>query len=107
MAMMDIRCPVHRFRDLGDLRWLPSRLPLLSEDRTLCSCPPSPVREFLQGKRGPLTELEQEEEERRWERECAPGRDEEFRREQARAERLLYEYQKRKAMEELDGQNAL
>ncbi len=66
------------------------------EDRKHCSCPPSPVREFLQGERGALTEVEQEDEQRRWERDCAPGRDEEFRQEQARLEKLLREYEKRK-----------
>jgi hypothetical protein len=94
---MDVRCPAHGFRDLGYLRWLPSELPLQPDDQNLCSCPPCPVREFLQGRRGPLTEVEQEEEEQRWERECDPGSDEEFRRKQARAEQLLqkYEYNKR------------
>src|ERR1035437_3918181 len=95
--LMDIRCAVHGFRDLGHLRWLPSGLPLQPDDQDLCSCPPCPVREFLQGRRGPLTEVEQEEEEQRWERECDPGSDEEFRREQARVEKLLkkYEFTKR------------
>ena len=95
-AMMDIPCHLHGFRDLGDLRWVPSGLPLRSEDRIICSCPPSPVREFLQGERGPLTGIEHEEEERRWGRECSPDSDEEFRCDQARAESLLNEYNKRK-----------
>jgi hypothetical protein len=96
--MIEIPCPAHGFRDLGHLRWLSSGLPLQPEDWELCSCPPSPVREFLQGRRGPLTEAEQAEEERRWERECVPSRGEEVCREQARAERLLqkYEYNKLK-----------
>ena len=42
--LMDIRCPVHGFRDLGHLRWLPSGLPLRPDDQNLCSCPPCPVR---------------------------------------------------------------
>jgi hypothetical protein len=95
-AMMDIGCPVHGFRDLGDLRWQPSGLPLQSEDRILCTCPPSPVREFLQGGRGALTGIEHEEEERRWGRECSPDSDEEFRCNQVRAESLLNEYYNRK-----------
>jgi len=95
-AMMDIRCPAHGLRDLGDLRWLPSGLPLQPEDQALCSCPPSPVREFLQDSRWTLTEAEQAEEERRWERECSPDSDEEFRCNQVRAESLLNEYYNRK-----------
>jgi hypothetical protein len=92
-----IRCPAHGFRDLGYLRWLPSGLPLQSDDQNLCSCPPRPVREFLQGRRGPLTEVEQEKEEQRWEGECGASSHEEFRREQSRVEQLLrkYEYDKR------------
>jgi hypothetical protein len=89
---------VHGVRDLGHLRWVGNGLPLQPEDQDLCSCPPCPVREFLRGRRGPLTELEQEQEERRWEREYTAASDEEFRREQAHLEGLLqqYEYDKRK-----------
>src|ERR1035438_9022341 len=90
--IIDIPCPAHGFRDLGHLRWLPSGLPLQPDDQNLCSCPPSPVRELLQGRRGPLTDVEQEEEEQRWERECGPGSDEEFRREQGRVDQLLKKY---------------
>jgi hypothetical protein len=95
--LMDIRCPAHGFRDLGYLRWLPSGLPLQPDDQNLCSCPPCPVRELLQGRRGPLTDVEQEKEEQRWERECGPSSDKEFGRKQARVEQLLqkYEYNKR------------
>jgi hypothetical protein len=99
--LMDIRCPAHGFRDLGYLRQLPSGLPLQPDDQNLCSCPPCRVREFLQGRRGPLTDVEQQEEEQRWERECGPGSDEEFGRKQARIEQLLqkYDYNKRKQKE--------
>jgi hypothetical protein len=90
--IMDVRCPAHGFRDLGHLRWLPSGLPLQPDDKNLCSCPPCPVRDFLQGRRGPLTEVEEEEEEQRWEREYGAGSDDEFRREQARVEQLLQRY---------------
>ncbi len=98
---MDVRCPAHGFRDLGRLRWLSSGLPLQPGDQNLCSCPPCPVREFLQGRRGPLSKMEQEEEEQRWEREFGANSDGEFRREQARVEKLLqkYVYNKRKSKE--------
>ena len=97
MNIMKVGCPAHGFRDLGYLRWLPSGLPLRCDDQNLCSCRPSPVRELLQGRRGPLTDAEQEEEKHRWERECGPGSDEEFRSKQARMQLLLkkYEYDKR------------
>jgi hypothetical protein len=95
--LMGIRCPAHGFRDLGYLRRLPSGLPLQPDDHNLCSCPPCPVRELLQGRRGPLTDVEQEEEEQKWEREFGASSDQEFRRQQARVEQLLqkYEYNKR------------
>jgi hypothetical protein len=96
--LMDIRCPAHGFRDLGCLRCLPRRLPLQPEDQNLCSCPPCPVREFLQGQRGPLTEVEQQAVEQMWEEEFCAGSDE-FRRGQSRLESLLrkYEFSKRNA----------
>ena len=64
--IMKVRCPVHDIRDLGYLRWTPTGMPLRPEDRDFCFCPPSTVREFLQGERGLLTEEEQQAEERRW-----------------------------------------
>jgi hypothetical protein len=91
--IMDIRCPVHGFRDLGRLRWVASGLPLQTEDQTFCSCPPCPMREFLLGRRGPLTEVEQADEERKWQRECSAAWDEQFRREQACAAQLLRRYE--------------
>ena len=93
---MDIPCPAHGFRDLGHLRQLPSGLPLQPDDQNLCLCPPCPVREFLQGRRGPLTDLEQKEAEQRWEREYGPGSDEEFRCKQARIEQLVHRYEYKK-----------
>lgn len=95
--LMQIRCPVHGFRDLGRLRWLPSGLPLQPDDHNLCCCPPCPVRELLQGRRGPLTDLEHEEETQRWEREYGPSSEEEFRNEEVRVAglRQKYEYAKR------------
>jgi len=91
--LMEIRCPAHGFRDLGHLRWLPRGLPLQSDDQSLCSCSPSPVREFLRGRRGPLTELEHQEWTQRWEREYGSSSDEKFRHEQARLARLRQEYE--------------
>lgn len=95
--LMEIRCPAHGFRDLGRLRWLPRGLPLRPDDHNLCSCSPCPTRELLQGRRGPLTDLEHEEETQRWERGFGPGSDQAFREEQARVARLRqkYEYTKR------------
>jgi len=57
--IMRIRCPLHVFCDLGELAWAPPGMPLRMEDRRLCCCSPSPTREWLEGKRGPLTEEEQ------------------------------------------------
>ena len=67
--IMSVPCPVHVFCDLGELSWAPSSMPLRSDDMHLCSCPASPTRDWLSGKRGPLTEQEQEEECRTWEQE--------------------------------------
>ena len=58
--------------------------------------PPCTVREFLQGERGPLTEEEQQAEERRWEKEYAEASHEEFRREQARGGVLPQRSQQKK-----------
>src|ERR1700674_4333473 len=57
--ILSLRCPVHIFCDLGELSWVPASMPLRTEDSPLCSCPPSPTREWLEGKRGPLTADEQ------------------------------------------------
>ena len=91
--IMGIRCPAHGFCDLGYLRQLPRGLPLQPDDENFCSCPLRPVREFLRGRRGPLTDVEQEEEEQRWEREYGPESDQEFRHEQARIQKLLVKYE--------------
>jgi len=63
-----VRCPVHIFCDLGELSWAPVSMPLRTEDRPLCCCPRSPTREWLECKRGPLTEEEQLQECLSWER---------------------------------------
>lgn len=65
--IMSVRCPLHIFRDLGNLSWAPLSMPLRAEDRPLCTCSPSPTREWLEGKRGPLTEEEQTQECLSWE----------------------------------------
>ena len=64
--IMSVPCSAHGFRDLGDLLWVPPGTPLLPDDRHLCSCPPCPTRDLLEGTRGPLTKEEQEEECRSW-----------------------------------------
>ena len=96
--ILDVRCPVQGFRHLGRLRRVGSGIPLVPEDQDLCSCPPSSVREFLQARRGPLTQVEQAAEERSWEGEFTPAAEEDFRRDQAWARQLLqkYEYSKRR-----------
>ena len=65
--IMRVRCPVHIFRELGELSRAPFSMPLRTEDQPLCSCSPSPTREWLEGKRGPLTEEEQTQECLGWE----------------------------------------
>jgi hypothetical protein len=65
--IMSLRCPVHIFCDLGELSWVPFSMALRTEDRLLCSCPPSPTLEWLAGRRGPLTEEEQTQECLTWE----------------------------------------
>ena len=69
--ILDIRCPVHTFCDLGEFSWVPLGMPLRTEDQRHCSCPPSPIREWLSGKRGPLTDEEQTEECLSWEQELS------------------------------------
>ena len=100
---MSVPCPVHGFRDLGDLVWVHPGTPLLPEDRHLCSCPACPTRDLLEGKRGPLTKEEQEEECRSWD--PAPTEDMrgKLRIERAREQVLLQEYfrKQRRHREEL------
>jgi len=91
---MSISCPVHEFRDLGDLLWMPPGTPLRPEDSHLCSCPSSPTRDWLEGKRGPLTLEEQEEECRTWE--LTAGTDVDVRIERVRMEKILQTYFKKK-----------
>jgi hypothetical protein len=89
--IMSVRCPVHVFCDLGELSWAPFSMPLRTEDRPLCSCPPSPTREWLDGKRGPLTEGEQTQECRGWEQALSEDPEDKM-----RVEVLLNNYYKAK-----------
>ena len=61
-----VRCPLHGIRRLGRVSWVPSGMPLRAEDRDLCVCPACAAREWLEGRRGPLTEDEQEAECLNW-----------------------------------------
>ena len=97
-TLVQIACPAHGFRDLGQLRWMPSGLPLQPGDDEFCSCAPSPVREFLQGRRGPLDEAEQREQERTWEQGWSGEEVEHHRREGADVQRLLLRYAFQKKM---------
>ena len=94
--ILSVPCPAHRFRDQGDLLWVPPGTPLLPEDRHLCSCPSCPTRDWLGGKRGPLTKEEQEEECRSWEPELTAHMDEKLRIERARIQALLQTYSRKK-----------
>jgi hypothetical protein len=89
--IMRVRCPVHAFCDLGELFWAPLSMPLRTEDRPLCSCPPSPTREWLEGKRGPLTEEEQTQECLSWEQALSEDPEDKM-----RVEALLNSYYKAK-----------
>ena len=50
--IMNVRCPILQFRDLGTICWVPIGTPLLAEDRSLCACPPSLTRDLLAGNVG-------------------------------------------------------
>jgi hypothetical protein len=95
-AIMSVPCPVHGFRDLGNLLWVPLGTPILPEDWQLCSCPSCPTRDWLGGKRGPLTKEEQEQECRNWEAELTAPMAEKLRIERARERALLQTYFKKK-----------
>jgi hypothetical protein len=89
--IMRVPCPVHVFCDLGELLWAPVSMPLRTEDQPLCSCSPSPTREWLQGKRGPLTEEEQTQECLSWEQALSEDPEDKM-----RVEALLNNYYKAK-----------
>src|SRR5690348_4509137 len=81
--ILNVACPMHRFRDLGRLLWVPAGTPLLPQDRDLCGCPPNPGRDWLAGTRGPLTEQEQNEECSLWQDEFSEKARQGFKTEQA------------------------
>ena len=93
---MAVLCPVHGSRDLGCVLYLPPSSPLRAEDRELCRCPPSAGREWREGRRGPLTEAEREQEYRSWEEQMSPEAIEGFRRDQDRASQLIQQYERRR-----------
>jgi len=91
---MSIRCPAHGFRDLGRLRWLPSALPLRTDD--VCRCSSSPVRDFLEGRRGPLTEAELNGAEHNWEKTYGPESNDAWLFERRCIDYLLRQYEQEK-----------
>jgi hypothetical protein len=89
--ILSIGCPVHVFLFVREVSWAPASMPLNIEDRSLCCCPPSATREWLEGKRGPLTEEEQAQECATWEQALSEDPTE-----QMRVEGLLKKYYKLK-----------
>jgi len=94
--VLSICCPVHEVRDLGFLLWVPPSTPLYPEDCKLCFCPPCAAREWREGRRGPLTEAEREQEYRSWEEQLSTEVIERFRRDQARARQLIQQYERKR-----------
>lgn len=92
IEIMKVSCSAHKFRDLGDLWHVVPGMPLLAEDCSLCSCPPRPTRDWLESKRGPLTEAEQREECDSWELELTVDAKEKQRVEEVQIELLLRTY---------------
>lgn len=95
-CIMRCKCCAHSFRDLGELVLVGSGLPLWADDQKFCSCPPRPVRAFLSGERGPLTQEEQQAEKQRWEMEYGPSSKGERRKEAERVKELfrIYKFKK-------------
>lgn len=87
--ILAVPCPVHGNRSLGHVSWVPSGTPLKGEDRQLCVCPPSPAREWQEGRRGPLTGEEQEAECGNWMQEVTEEADRRFHQEQIKVRSLL------------------
>jgi hypothetical protein len=87
--IMNVRCSIHQFRDLGDICWVPTGTPLLPQDRNLCTCPPSLTRDLLAGNIGFLTPEEHEEECGKWREEFTQKADQDFRIEQVRVAVLV------------------
>jgi len=94
--MMNVRCPIHQFRDLGDICWVPTGTPLLPQDRNLCACPPSLTRDLLAGNIGFLTPEENGKECDKWRDEFTQKAEQDFRLEQARIAALLRKYLRNK-----------
>lgn len=94
--IMDVRCPVHEFRDLGDLLWLPPGLPLALEDQHLCTCPPSTLRDLIANSRGPLSDQEHREAYQLLEYEFSQSGCESFAAEQAKMHILIERYEREK-----------
>lgn len=91
--IMALSCPIHSICDLGELIWVGRSVPLRREDQQFCSCPPSPLRELLMGRRDVLSEAEQRQEEQRWMREFGSCSDMEFRKDQDRVKQILRIYE--------------
>jgi hypothetical protein len=96
--IMAMSCPVHSIRHLGEVMWVGRSLPLRRDDQQFCSCPPSPLRELLLGRRGPLNEAEQREQKERWMREYGPSSNEQFRNDQDRVTQLFRVYDFKKSL---------
>lgn len=96
--IVTVSCPMHSIRDLGEVMWVGRSIPLRREDHQFCSCPLSPLRELLLGRRGPLNEAEHKEQEERWVSEYGPGSEEQFCRDQDRAKQLLRLYRFKKSL---------
>lgn len=92
-CIMRCKCSAHGFRDLGELVLVGSGLPLRVDDQKFCSCPPWPVRAFLSGERGPLTQEEQQAEKQRWDKEYGPSSEQERWKEAERVNELLQIYE--------------
>jgi hypothetical protein len=90
--IMNVRCPIHQFRDLGDICWVPTGSPLLPQDRNLCACPPSLTRDVLAGNRSFLTQQQQEDECGKWRDEFTQKAHQDFRIEQLRVAALVRKY---------------
>lgn len=95
-AILAIRCPVHGFRELGNLVWFPPAMPLSAEDQQLCKCPPSATRDFLANQRGLLTDTEQEEECHKLDEEFSEDAGKRFAADQAEVKRLIIQYERQK-----------
>lgn len=91
-------CAAHGFRDLGHLTWVPVGLPLQPEDQEFCSCSRSAIREFVEGRRGPLSDQEREELRKSWDAEFTDEAAEKFRSDQLQVRRLLSQYERARRM---------